>query len=152
MKKIAILLVFPLMAAAPEGFVHWSAATIKEHGKKLATQVNELKVATQGLNNFGNHLAMLAHRQGDGEAEVHEKQVDFFVVQEGQATLVVGGTLENSRTIGPGEFRAKGIREGTKQKLAPGDIVHIPANTPHQLLVPAGSKFTYFVIKVDSPR
>jgi quercetin dioxygenase-like cupin family protein len=32
--------------------------------------------------------------------------------------------------------------------LNPGDVVHIPATVPHQMLVPDGSTFIYFVIKV----
>jgi len=31
-----------------------------------------------------------------------------------------------------------------------GDIVHIPANVPHQLKIAAGTKLTYLVIKVDT--
>jgi quercetin dioxygenase-like cupin family protein len=38
---------------------------------------------------------------------------------------------------------------GTSHKLAAGDVVHIPANTPHQLLVEPGTQFTYFVVKVN---
>lgn len=33
---------------------------------------------------------------------------------------------------------------------SPGDIVHIAANTPHQLMIPDGRRFTYAVVKVDS--
>jgi quercetin dioxygenase-like cupin family protein len=32
--------------------------------------------------------------------------------------------------------------------LSTGDIVHIPAGTPHQLLLDKGKPFTYFVVKV----
>ena len=40
-------------------------------------------------------------------------------------------------------------RAASATKLAAGDAVHIPANTPHQLLVENGKQFTYFVIKVQ---
>jgi mannose-6-phosphate isomerase-like protein (cupin superfamily) len=156
MKK-AMLAVFalaavPLLARADvPGFVIWSGAELKGYGKKLAPKMNEKKVASERLALFGNHLAMIAHREADGEAELHETQADIFVVQVGAATLVVGGEMVDGKTTGPGEVRGPSIKGGERKPLGPGDVVHIPAKIPHQLLVPAGKEFTYFVIKVDTP-
>jgi mannose-6-phosphate isomerase-like protein (cupin superfamily) len=91
---------------------------------------------------------MIAHREGDGEAELHEREADFFVVQSGAATLIVGGEMVNGKTTAPNEVRGPSIKGGEKKALAAGDVVHIPPKVPHQLLVPAGKEFTYFVIKV----
>ena len=151
----ALLVAAPLMTTAapevPEGFVIWPGGELKVYGTKLAPKMNEGKVATERLATFGNHLAMIAHREGDGEAELHETQVDLFVVQSGEATLVIGGELERARTTAPGELRAPSIKGGSRRALAPGDVVHIPARLPHQLLIPSGKEFTYFVLKVDTP-
>jgi mannose-6-phosphate isomerase-like protein (cupin superfamily) len=35
----------------------------------------------------------ISRREGDGSAEVHETQVDVWIVQDGEATLIVGGTI-----------------------------------------------------------
>jgi hypothetical protein len=64
---------------------------------------------------------------------------------------VVGGEVEDGKTTAPGEIRGPSIKGGARHALSPGDIVHIPARTPHQVLVPSGGRFTYFVIKVDTP-
>ena len=40
------------------------------------------------------------------------------------------------------------IKGGAEHKLGPGDVVHIPSKVPHQLLVPKGKQFTYFVGKI----
>jgi hypothetical protein len=152
MRQAAIVLgLFATLAIAAEvpGFVFWSSADLKAYGKKLAPKIDANKVASQQLGKYGNNLAMIAHREGDGEAELHEKVVDYFIPQEGAATLVVGGTIVAPRNTGPGEVRGKSITGGIRQKLGVGDVVHIPHNTPHQLLVETGKKFTYFVIKVD---
>ena len=141
----------PLIAADPPGFVIWPAAELKDYGKRLAPKMNEKKVAAERLAEFGNHLAMIAHREADGEAELHETQADVFVVQSGTATLVVGGEMVNGRNTGPGEVRAPSIKGGERKPLGAGDVVHIPAKVPHQLLVSAGKEFTYFVVKVDTP-
>lgn len=148
---MALVTAAPLMAAAPEGFVVWPASELKAYGRKLAPKMNAGKVAAERLATFGNHLAMIAHREGDGEAELHETQADVFVVQAGEATLVVGGDMVGGKTTAPGEIRGPSIKGGMRQPIATGDIVHIPARIPHQLLVAPGKEFTYFVVKVDVP-
>jgi mannose-6-phosphate isomerase-like protein (cupin superfamily) len=148
---VGLLLAAPLGAAEPEGFVIWPAAELKNYGKKLAPKMNAGKVASETLSNWGNHLAMIAHREGDGEAELHEKQADVFFVQSGEATLVIGGEVQGGRTTAPGELRGPSIKGGEKRPLGAGDVAHIPAKVAHQLLIAPGKHFTYFVIKVDAP-
>jgi mannose-6-phosphate isomerase-like protein (cupin superfamily) len=148
---VAMVTAVPLMAAEPAGFVVWSGSELKGYGQKLAPKMNAGKVASERLATFGNHLAMIAHREADGEAELHETQADFFVVQSGEAMLVVGGEVVGGKTTAPGEVRGQSIKGGTRRALAAGDVVHIPAKTAHQLLVAPGKEFTYFVIKVDTP-
>ena len=141
----------PAVAAEPAGAVVWKAADLKAYGPKLAPKVDAKKVASEQLGKWGNHLAMIGHREGDGEAEVHDVQADFFFVQGGEATLLLGGEMVGGKTTAPGEIRAPSIKGGQRHALAAGDVVHIPAKLPHQLLIPAGKNFTYFVIKVDTP-
>ncbi len=151
MKKLLLLLtLIPLFAADPPGFVIWKAHDLGEFDKKLAPKMNEKKVATEQLSNFGNHSTMIAHREGDGEAEVHDKMADLFVCQSGAATLVIGGTVPGGKVTAPGETRGPAIQGGERKTLGPGDIIHIPAGVPHQLLVAKGTKFNYFVMKVET--
>ena len=135
------------MAADPPGFVVWSASDLKAMDKKLSAKVDGQKFSSEQLDKFGNHYAMMAHREGDGSAELHEKDADIFVVQSGSATLIVGGEMVNAKTSAPNEVRGTSIKNGTEHKVGPGDIVHIPAKVPHQLMV-GNAKFTYFVMKV----
>jgi mannose-6-phosphate isomerase-like protein (cupin superfamily) len=135
------------LAADEGGFVRWSGTDLASYDKKLAPKINAQKVATQNLSNFGNHLTMIAHREGDGEAELHEHMADLFVVQSGEATLVYGGEVVNGKTTAPHEIRGPSIKGGNRQQLTTGDVVHIPAGMAHQLLVP--KRFTYFVMKVN---
>jgi mannose-6-phosphate isomerase-like protein (cupin superfamily) len=139
------------MAAEPAGLVVWKAADLKAYTQKLAPKMNDKKLATESLGHYGNHLAMIGHREGDGEAEWHGVQADVFVVQSGEATLVLGGEVVDRKTTAPNEVRGPSIKGGQRHALAAGDIVHIPAKVPHQLLIAPGKEFTYFVIKVDTP-
>ena len=150
MKRIAAIL-FPavLCAADPAGYVQWSAKDLKSYEQKLKPKLDAQKFAGEQLGSWGNHSAMIGHREGDGLAELHETMTDVFVVESGEATLVVGGTVVDGKTTAPHEIRATKINGGERHKLAAGDIVHIPVNVPHQLLVEKGKQFNYFIIKVQ---
>jgi mannose-6-phosphate isomerase-like protein (cupin superfamily) len=139
---------FALPAGDPPGFSHWKSADLKAFGKTLAPKMNSQKLATQSLPAMGNYSFVVAHREAPGEAEWHETAADIFVVQSGEATLVYGGKMVDAKTTAPNEQRGPSISGGMETRLAPGDIVAIPARTPHQVKAENGKPFTYFVIKL----
>ena len=61
----------------------------------------------------------ISHREGDGSAELHETQVDILIVESGEATLVVGGTMVAPKTIKPHEVRGTSIEGGEIKQLVP---------------------------------
>ena len=85
-----------------------------------------------------------------GQSELHEKQADLIVVQSGQAAIVIGGKIVNGKTTAANEIRGTSIEGGERQALKTGDVVHVPAKTPHQVLLDAGQSLDYVVLKVDS--
>jgi mannose-6-phosphate isomerase-like protein (cupin superfamily) len=127
----------PLVAADPPGFVYWPGGVPPANGPKGAK--------------FDNHGLGITSRDHDGLAEVHENQTDIVVVQKGEATLVAGGELVDSKTIRPGELQGSAIKDGIRKNLSAGDIIHIPAGMPHQFLLEGGKQITYFVVKVNKP-
>ena len=46
------------------------------------------------------------------------------------------------------EIRGKSITGGVRKPMAPGDVFHIPAKMPHQMLVP--KSLVIQVVKVDT--
>jgi len=100
------------------------------------------------LKEYAQHFTMLSFRSRDGEAEVHNAHADLFYVLDGRATLVTGGTVIGARTVGPGETRGERVEGGARQDLRAGDLAHVPAGVPHQMLVPGDKTFTSFVMKV----
>lgn len=131
------------------GFRLWSNTELKGYEKKLAAKTDKAKIASEAFGALGNNAkAQISHREGNGEAEIHEMVQDFFVVESGEATLVVGGQVVNSHQSAPNEMRGPSIKGGESKKLTAGDIVCIPAKMPHQLMVADGKQVTYFVIKV----
>lgn len=142
-----------LMAAqgtSVEGFEHYTAASIASMGQALAptATADPRHFAVKQLATFPNEYFLLAHREGDGQPELHETEADVFIVQSGSATLLVGGTLIGGETTAPHEKRNGTIQGGTRQKLSAGDIVHIPPRIPHQVLLDGAKEFTYLVVKV----
>lgn len=125
----------------------WPARELADISAKLFADMQQKSAKTNGvmLGEWGTHTAAITVRSGDGNAELHREIADFFIVMEGEATLVTGGALVGGSEKSPGELRAPSIQGGEKRTLSAGDIVYIPPGIPHQLLVKAS--FKYYVIK-----
>lgn len=129
---------------------HWTQPVLLERAaylRKLAAAGDGQ--ASETLREYPQHRAMLSFRSRNGEVEVHEKWADLFYVMAGAATLVTGGRVCGARLIAPGETRGASIEGGAAQELRAGDLVHIPAGTPHQFLVSAEKTVTCFVMKIQ---
>jgi quercetin dioxygenase-like cupin family protein len=99
------------------------------------------------LLNRKNSQANVTVRAKTGQGEVHAAWEDHIFVLDGEANLVLGGTVENPKTVSAGETRGDGIKGGRSFSLHPGDYVFVPANTPHQMIVAAGKSIRYGVVK-----
>ena len=88
-----------------------------------------------------------SHRVKAGQVEVHEKQTDVFHVIDGEATFVTGGTMIGEKSNGPGQLVGSEIKGGQTHHLTKGDVIVVPAGTPHWFKeVP--SSISYYVVKV----
>jgi mannose-6-phosphate isomerase-like protein (cupin superfamily) len=128
---------------------HWSAAVLLERGaylRELAKYGDGQ--ASETLNRYPRHATMLSFRARDGAAELHENSADIFCVLDGRATLLTGGKIIGANTVGPGEIRGERIEGGKRQELRAGDVAHVPAGVPHQMLVAGDRTFTSFVVKI----
>jgi mannose-6-phosphate isomerase-like protein (cupin superfamily) len=128
---------------------HWSPAILLER----AAYLRELAKhgdgsASETLKEYPLHSTMLSFRGRDGVVELHENFADLFYVLDGRATLVTGGRMAGAEIVGPGEIRGVSIEGGSRQELRAGDVAHVPAGLPHQILVPNEKSFTSFVMKI----
>jgi len=132
------------------GMNHYSAEELKQMAHKLEQQENFRTTGSAGetLDTYPGSFTMLTVRNASGGAEMHEHYADIFFVVDGEATLTSGGTIVDPKTTDPGEARGSAVFGGVERKLGKGDVVHISPNTPHQLSIPKGRTFTYFVVKV----
>ena len=79
--------------------------------------------------------------------EVHDGSDDVYYVLDGEATLMLGGSLVEPNQTAPGEWRAKSATGGTKVAIKKGDLIVVPRGTPHQRTV-TGKGFSMILIKV----
>jgi mannose-6-phosphate isomerase-like protein (cupin superfamily) len=132
---------------------HWSRDKLLEraqHLRQLAAR--DGGSASETLDKYPHHYTMLAFRSQDGGSELHQNFADMFTILDGHVTLVTGGEIVDPKTTAPGEIRGASVKGGVRQELKPGDVVHIPAGTPHQMLVADGETVTYFVVKIEESR
>ena len=115
----------------------------------LAAKADAQGLASETLKKYATDYSMLAFRSQSGKAELHEKFADFYVVLEGKATLVSGGEMVHGAKTAEGEMRGDSISGGKETAMKTGDIVHIPANIPHQLVLSKGDTLKYFIVKVQ---
>jgi mannose-6-phosphate isomerase-like protein (cupin superfamily) len=100
------------------------------------------------LGSYGSHTIQLSTRTASGGAEVHAHFDDVMLVTAGSAMLVTGGAVVDAQTNNDGETHGTSIRGGVSQTVSAGDVIHIPAGTPHQLLILSGTQYSAIVIKV----
>jgi mannose-6-phosphate isomerase-like protein (cupin superfamily) len=132
MKQLIFLMVFvPMFAADPQAVLVWKSGNLKSYDKTLSAKLDDRKAAVEELSQA--YQASIVHREGDGEVEVASTP-ELLIIESGQA-IVVGGKIAGSKAA------------GQSTAVGEGDIVLIPANLPHQLLVAAGKRVTYFVIR-----
>jgi mannose-6-phosphate isomerase-like protein (cupin superfamily) len=152
MKLISILALAMLAAAcfaqAGSGVEVFSAKDMAAQWATLAQTAKGSGSSGATLGDYKSHIIMLSVRTATGKAEVHAHYDDVFVVTEGAATLITGGTVPDGQTGPDGETRGTHIQDGKSQAIAKGDIVHIPAGVPHQLIIPPGETYGAIVVKV----
>ena len=59
---------------------------------------------------------MVAHREGSGAVECHLTQADIFVIESGEASLTVGGTLVDGKNNSPTEMTGTSISGGVESQ------------------------------------
>src|SRR5579872_4120274 len=100
------------------------------------TYVEHEKV-TAALNKGGplvtasDLLVSGSHREKAGQVEVHDKETDVIYVVDGTATFVTGGTMVGGKSTKPGQWLGSDIKGGEPHQLSKGDVIVVPAGTPH---------------------
>lgn len=92
------------------------------------------------------YMVHASHRDKAGMVEVHEQDADIIYVLEGSAVLVTGGELVGGKVIAPGEIRGVEVKGGETRTISKGDVIIVPAGTPHWFKEVPGP-LNYYVVK-----
>ena len=103
-----------------------------------------------GLVTASDVLVSGSHRDKPGQVEVHDKEMDVIYVTDGTATFVRGGKIVGAKSSRPDQWLGTDITGGTTQKLVKGDVIVVPAGTPHWFKEVPGP-LSYYVVKVVKP-
>jgi glc operon protein GlcG len=111
-----------------------------------AQAVNAAFAKGQLLLRNSHYKVDAGRRTEPGLAEVHAADTDVIYVVEGAATVVTGGTVAEPKTTAPGEIRGRAIEGGETRRISRGDVLVIPAGTPHWFKEVEGP-LLYYVVK-----
>jgi mannose-6-phosphate isomerase-like protein (cupin superfamily) len=95
-------------------------------------------------------LVVLAQRREAGPVEYHDHTNHVFIMVEGEATLVIGGTMVNAKRTAPDQMRAPSMEGGTVYHLTKGDVITIPAKTPHWFKEVSTKTVAYYAVNIES--
>ena len=119
---------------------HWTRPILMERGAYLSKLAKYGEgSASETIKEYPQHCVMLSVRTRNSDPEAHENFAQIFLVLEGNATLVSGGTLGGSGDI----------LGGVRYQLRVGDVAHVPAGTPHQFMIAGDRPVTCLVFKVQ---
>jgi mannose-6-phosphate isomerase-like protein (cupin superfamily) len=126
----------------------FSAQQNRAQLEALTAQAKTSGSAGITLADYGSHKLQISVRTTSGGAEIHAHYDDVMIVEQGSATIITGGTVVDAKTNQDGETKGSSIQGGQSRTIAAGDIVTVNAGIPHQIIVPTGTTYRAFVIKV----
>ena len=95
-------------------------------------------------------LVVLANRREAGGVEYHEHTNHIFIMVDGEATFITGGTMVGAKRTSPDQMSATSIEGGETFHLSKGDVITIPAKTPHWWKEISTKTVGYYAINIES--
>jgi mannose-6-phosphate isomerase-like protein (cupin superfamily) len=101
----------------------------------LAAVVKEMPgktLATTRLLEGGFYSVNIRRLTGPETAHVHPASLTIYVVREGSATLITGGTIVDAKGAPvPGGRPGDDLKGGVERQIKTGDIIVTPPGVPH---------------------
>jgi mannose-6-phosphate isomerase-like protein (cupin superfamily) len=148
-------------AVASSAFAQQAAPTIKTfmNNKEIMGLIDKAKADRKGdaplvaepILSLAPYRAQLEYRPGTSPAAVHEKDAELMVVLEGTGNIVTGGKLVDEKRNNANNLGGPSITGGTSQAVVKGDMLIVPANTPHQVIPTGGAPIVLMTLHVPHP-
>ncbi len=110
----------------------------------------------EGVEIPGGKFALAALRRERAETNglIHNEVTEIYYITDGSGTLVLGGSLTDTREtdltrVWAGPSTSGVHQEGTAHEVAPGDVIVVPAGTAHRFSELSGV-IKYLVFRFES--
>src|SRR5262249_16634492 len=97
------------------------------------------------------YRAQLKYRPATAPAALHEKDAELMVVLQGAGNIVTGGKLVDEKRNNANNLSGSSITGGNSQAVVKGDMLIVPANTPHQVIPTGGAPIVLMTLHVPHP-
>ena len=132
-------------------YFHSNESLVEKGASLLPEAARKGGSVTQTLETYPGSVTSVSVRTASGGGELHKTVQDNFFIVSGEATEMTGGSVVDPKETAPGEIRGSRIEGGEAHILRKGDVLHIAANTPHQMILAPGATIVYYVVKVEEP-
>jgi mannose-6-phosphate isomerase-like protein (cupin superfamily) len=119
--------------------------------KAKADRKGDAPLVAEPILSLAPYRAQLEYRPGISPAAVHEKDAELMVVLEGTGDIVTGGKLVNEKRTNANNLSGSSISDGNTQAVVKGDMIIVPANTPHQVIPKGGAPIVLMTMHVPFP-
>lgn len=138
----------PAPPAPPPGSpgTYKSSAELMEVLKNAAA--NPAGMLTAPVSNTDQYRVNIVHRSKPAGAIAHPGNTELHYITEGAGTIVTGGTIVRAAS---GDGAAATIENGVTKHVTKGDVIIIPANTPHWYKDVEGT-ITYLEVRFVAPQ
>ena len=130
-------------------FLLWSSLELEQRNAQLGRSIRSDDSSRETLADYltpaGSHRFRFIRRDGDGLPEQHTYIEDYVYIQSGRGTILVGGEM-----LGRDGDLGTDIIGGWRYSVGAGDVLRIPADTPHAYLVEKGDHITYVLVRVPA--
>ena len=119
--------------------------------KAKADRKGDAPIVAEPILSLAPYRAQLEYRPGTSPAAVHEKDAELMVVLEGTGDIVTGGKLADEKRTNANNLSGSSITGGNSQAVVKGDMLIVPANTPHQVIPTGGAPIVLMTLHVPHP-
>jgi mannose-6-phosphate isomerase-like protein (cupin superfamily) len=119
--------------------------------KAKADRKGDAPLVAEPILSMAPYRAQLEYRPSTSPAALHEKDAELFVVLQGAGNIVTGGKLVDEKRNNANNLSGSSITGGNSQAVVVGDMLIVPANTPHQVIPTGGAPIVLMTLHVPHP-
>ena len=119
--------------------------------KAKADRKGDAPLVAEPILLMAPYRAQLEYRPRTAPAALHEKDAELFVVLQGSGSIVTGGKLVDEKRVNANNLSGASIAGGHSQSVGVGDMLIVPANTPHQVIPAGGAPIVLMTMHVPFP-